>query len=109
MNDWNTAAEIHERLKKFNKEDRDALLKKLPGAARRMGLVRCIEWLSTGSKNAELGQRVFAELAPTLGLATTIPAAVRELETGDRPTFLRAHRRALRLFDTLATLQRIED
>ncbi len=86
------------------------VVRKMPSAVRRMGLVRALEWLEAGRNNRELGTALYKALAPLLRLPTgSIGAAVKELETCDRRTLLAHHRRAIAVFDRLdLTLRAME-
>ncbi len=85
------------------------LLKTLPAAVRRMGLVRTIEWMGAGSQNRAAGERLFSYVGPALGLAPLISDAVKTLEECDRRKLFGAHRDAIALFDQLALLHRAGD
>jgi hypothetical protein len=106
MKHWKEVAAIRDRLAPKYTDTADALFKKLPSAARRMGLVRTLEWLPNGKTHAALGKALFEELAPLLGLPMTIDKAVDHLETCSRRELFEHQRNALALFDLLATLQR---
>ena len=108
MNPYRTAAAIRVQLvEKRPAREVDLLLGQLPSAIRRMGLVRALEWLAVGKK-APVGRYLVEELAAPLRLHPTIDGSVDELETCARRDLFRTHREALRLFDALATLARIE-
>ena len=86
----------------------DDLLKRLPSAVRRMGLVRCLEWLEVGKKRP-IGAILHKQLARPLRLdRRNVAASVAVLETCPRRELLQTHRRAVRLFDALAIIARIE-
>ena len=106
---WLTpAVEIRKELaRKHGVTDVDNVLRRLPGAVRRMGLVRCLEWLAVGKK-VRLGADLQQRLAPHLLLDPKIAAAVEQLEACDRRRLFRHHRDAVRLFDALATASRLE-
>ena len=84
-------------------------IQRLPGAVRRMGLVRCLEWLAAGNDNRDAGIALHGEMAPTLGLSPRISEAVEYLETCDRSQAMEVHRRAVALFDALARQQQIAE
>lgn len=92
----------------FNEKDISTRLKSLPSAIRRMGIVRCLQWLQAGRTHVGLGQALFQQLAPHLELPLTIDEAARTLESGSRTQVFRAQQRAVALFDALATIDRIE-
>ncbi len=83
------------------RKDIGVLLKQLPSAVRRMGLVRSLEWLQSGEKHRRLGQTLFANLSPELLLPPDIHEAVEKLETCPRDELFGYHRRAVALVDQL--------
>jgi hypothetical protein len=85
------------------------VIKAMPSAVRRMGLVRSLEWLEAGQKNAQVGQALHRAVAPLLLLDIKISRAVQELETCDRRVLFGYHRRAIEVFDMLAILHRAEE
>ncbi len=113
-----TAVEIRARLARdHGASDVDVLLKRLPGAMHRMGLVRTLEWLQVGKKVRNddttkrakpLGPRLMEEIAPFLRLDTEVDPAVRRLESCDRRALFHVHRDAVRLFEALAAASRLE-
>lgn len=85
--------------------------RRLPMAVRRMGLVRCLEWLvaGTNARRSELGSALHRCLAPALLLHTDLPTAVKHLEECPRRELFQYHRRAVALFDALAIIASIEE
>ncbi|MEN0067996.1 MAG: hypothetical protein AAGA48_38055 [Myxococcota bacterium] len=104
------AFEIRSQVAKHEKADPEQLkelLRRLPAAVRRMGLVRCLEWLDVGKKKSATGRILQAKLAIHLGLPVNPRAAASQLEEGSRLELFRCHRQAVALFDALATAQRV--
>ncbi len=111
MSTWKDAHTVYERMTRggrFSPKVLAPVITKLPSAVRRMGLVRCLEWLEAGKKNVDVGKALNAELAPCLLLDPSIPRSVDQLETCSRTEMFRHHRRAVALFDALAIIHRIE-
>ena len=90
-----------------NKDDLGVIIKPLPGAVRRMGLVRTIEGLGLG-KHSDAGKAVFKQVAKLLDLPDDLTKAVVLLETCEREALFARHRRAIAVFDALVLIHRSE-
>ena len=100
------AARVKTIEKGNDSKDLGIVVRSMPSAVRRMGLVRSLEWLEAGKKHSRLGTDLYANIAHLLLLPASVSKAVNTLETCGRRDLLAHHQRAIVLFDRLALLQR---